>query len=87
MNKFTVKLDMTASQFQEIVTDMVTIDGRPLSIIHDSWFTKVFTPIAKQLKITTNDASVRSLLDEKYQYLKNIIINDVKKKMIAVDKY
>ena len=84
MNKSTVKLDMTASQFQEIVTDMVTIDGRPLSIIHDSWFTKVFTPIAKQLKITTNDASVRSLLDDKYQYLKNIIINDVKKKMIAV---
>lgn len=79
---------MTSQNLKLACLELVTVNGRPFTLIEDSGFRKIINPIieaiSKKDKISINSSNIRDMVAPSAQECKNDIINDVKNRMVSL---
>lgn len=66
------------------LVQMVTVDGRPFAIFHDSGFQTAFGPVMSGLNLTVNSHNITTYINEYATILRNHIREIVKNSMVSI---
>ena len=81
-----INISITANEIKEACVEMVTINGRPLSILEDSGFRRILNPILNGFddKITINKHNIRDDIIYKAKIIRLEIAENLKNKMFSL---
>ena len=79
-----ISIETNIVSLKRALVRMVTVDGRPFCAIHDVWFKNLILPMATQLNLTIDDLSLRMFVNEEYTIIKNLLIEEMNEKLIAI---
>lgn len=81
-------INITKEKLKLACLELVTVNGRPFSIIEDSGFRKIIDPIiegiSKKERITINKNNIRDMVAPSAKQCKENIIQDVRNRMISL---
>lgn len=83
-----INISITANEIKEACVEMVTRNGRPLSIFEDSGFRKILNPILNGLneKITINRHNIRDEIINRAKIMRHEISENLKKNVFTQNR-
>lgn len=81
-----INVNMDENYLKEACLELITLNGRPFSLLEDSGFVKLIDPILKGLKnpCVISSKSIRSMIEPSSKTIKAIIIEEIKGKLLSL---
>lgn len=81
-----ISINISPAQLKNACLELITVNGRPISILEDSGFIKIIDCITKGFleKTVVNKENIRQMIHPKAVEIKQKIIQEVKNKMISL---
>lgn len=85
----TVSISMNAAILKEACVELVTVNGRPFSLLDDSGFRKIVDPIVQELNkskqtVAINPENIRDLVKMKAAAIRTSISQDLQGKLVSM---
>lgn len=80
----TVKVAMSKEILLNACVELVTVNGRPFSLVADSGFKAIIKPLTSALNITINPDNLRASVIEEAAYVRKTISDEVRGKLISL---
>lgn len=82
-----IMINISPDELKKACLELITINGRPISIIEDSGFKKIISGITsgyKNEKVVINKQNIRDMIEPTAESVKKAIIKEVKNKFLSL---